>query len=279
MISDDDLALLNRAYARLREQFADLPRDPGTEPACAPAGDGIPTDGSVPTDDLGAVLEETAHRLGDNFPYQHPFYLGQMLKPPHPIAHLAYALAMGINPNNHAHDGGRASSGMEKESVREIGRMIGWEEPLGHLCSGGTVANCEALWVARELAGRSSVVASQQAHYTHSRLSGVLQVPFLSIGVDRIGRMDVDDLEHVLRREPVGTVVATLGTTGLGAVDPLPEILALRKTYGFRVHVDAAYGGYFKLTRTLREETALAFAALADADSIVIDPHKHGLQP
>jgi hypothetical protein len=36
-----------------------------------------------------------------------------MLKPPHPLARAAYALAMGINPNNHALDGGRASSRME----------------------------------------------------------------------------------------------------------------------------------------------------------------------
>ena len=45
-------------------------------------------------------------RLGDNYPYFHPLYAGQMLKPPHPVARAAYALAMTINPNNHARDGG-----------------------------------------------------------------------------------------------------------------------------------------------------------------------------
>ena len=67
-----------------------------------------------------AVLEAVAHRLGDNYPYFHPFYAGQMLKPPHPVARAAYALAMKINPNNHARDGGRASSEMEIEAVAEI---------------------------------------------------------------------------------------------------------------------------------------------------------------
>jgi glutamate/tyrosine decarboxylase-like PLP-dependent enzyme len=75
-------------------------------------------------------------------------------------------------------------------------------------------------------------------------------------------------------------VVATLGTTAIGAVDPLDQILALREKYSFRVHVDAAYGGYFRLIpESLDEPARLAYAAIDQADSIVIDPHKHGLQP
>src|SRR6476659_10962357 len=74
------------------------------------------------------VLETTARRLGDNYPYFHPLYAGQMLKPPHPVARAAYALAMSINPNNHARDGGRASSEMEIEAVAEIAGMFGLTE-------------------------------------------------------------------------------------------------------------------------------------------------------
>jgi glutamate/tyrosine decarboxylase-like PLP-dependent enzyme len=78
----------------------------------------------------------------------------------------------------------------------------------------------------------------------------------------------------------VGTVVVTLGTTAIGAVDPLDEVLALKSRYGFRVHVDGAYGGYFRLiSDTLGEPARRAYAAIREADSIVIDPHKHGLQP
>ena len=92
--------------------------------------------------------------------------------------------------------------------------------------------------------------------------------------------MNFDALETALRKGDVGTVVATLGTTAIGAVDPLDEILSLRERYGFRIHVDAAYGGYFTLISAALDEPARrAFAAIAYADSIVIDPHKHGLQP
>ena len=91
--------------------------------------------------------------------------------------------------------------------------------------------------------------------------------------------MDAEALESTLQQGEIGTVVVTLGTTALGAVDPLSEILDLRKKYNFRIHVDAAYGGYFKLTSNLDEEAAQAFARISEADSIVVDPHKHGLQP
>jgi glutamate/tyrosine decarboxylase-like PLP-dependent enzyme len=91
--------------------------------------------------------------------------------------------------------------------------------------------------------------------------------------------MDVAALESILREGDVSTVVVTLGTTATGAVDPLHKVLALRSAYPFRVHLDAAYGGYFTLVSTLGEEAARAFACVAQADSIVVDPHKHGLQP
>lgn len=228
---------------------------------------------------IAEALCATAERLQDNYPYFHPLYAGQMLKPPHPVARLAYALAMWINPNNHALDGGRATSAMEKEAVAEIAGMFGWKEFLGHLCGGGTMANLEALWVASQTHPGKKILSSEQAHYTHKRISGVLQLDFESVACDVGGRMDVNALGKRAARGDVGTVVATMGTTATGSVDPLAEILDLREKHGFRVHADAAYGGYFVLAGNLGEETTRAFARLGEADSVVIDPHKHGLQP
>jgi glutamate/tyrosine decarboxylase-like PLP-dependent enzyme len=202
-----------------------------------------------------------------------------MLKPPHPVARLAYALAMWINPNNHALDGGRATSAMEKEAVAEIAAMYGWKEFLGHLCGGGTMANLEALWVASQVHPGKKILASSQAHYTHKRISAVLKLEFESMPCDARGRMDMKALTKRVAQGGIGTVVATMGTTATGSVDPLPEILVLREKHGFRVHVDAAYGGYFVLAENLAEDASKAFARIGEADSIVIDPHKHGLQP
>ncbi len=228
---------------------------------------------------MAKVLDEVAERMHDNYPYFHPQYAGQMLKPPHPVARIAYAMSLWINPNNHALDGGRASSAMEKECIVDLGAMCGWENPLGHLTGGGTMANLEALWVAGRLHPERRVIASQQAHYTHSRISEVLGIPFSPVPVSGDGRMDLAAIEELLQHGDVGTVVVTMGNTGLGAVDPLPEILKLREIYDFRIHADAAYGGYFGLASGLADDTAQAYADLIHVDSIVIDPHKHGLQP
>lgn len=143
-----------------------------------------------------AVLMEVAERLQDNFPYHHPCYAGQMLKPPHPIARLAYMLAMWINPNNHALDGGRASSAMEREAVAGLAGLVGWSVHLGHLCSGGTMANLEALWVAGKLNPAKKIAASTQAHYTHQRISEVLQLPFQPVPCDARMKMDLPDWKN-----------------------------------------------------------------------------------
>ena len=235
-LDSDSLLLLSDALARLEQGFVHLPDH------AAGVGDAAA---------LREALLAAAERLRDNYPYFHPQYAGQMLKPPHPVARLAYALAMWINPNNHALDGGRASSAMEKEAVAEIARMFGWDTHLGHLTSGGTMANLEALWIAGELAPGRTVLASSQAHYTHGRISAVLKLPFEAVPADRFGRMDLDALSRRLEAGGVGTVVATLGTTATGAVDPLPGILSLRERHGFRLHVDCAYGGYYTLAGNL----------------------------
>ncbi|MEP0984095.1 aminotransferase class I/II-fold pyridoxal phosphate-dependent enzyme [Ekhidna sp.] len=225
------------------------------------------------------VILAAAERMQNNYPYFHPLFAGQMLKPPHPIAKAAYMMSMWINPNNHAMDGSKASSPMEKEVVTDLAKMFGWSQHLGHLTGGGTMANLEALWVAGNIHPDKTIVASDQAHYTHKRISEVLKLKFSEVATDESGRIEISALEEKLKGGNVGTVVCTMGTTGLGSVDPLKEVLELQEKYSFRIHADAAYGGYFRLLDNLEPETIEKYAHLDSADSIVIDPHKQGLQP
>jgi glutamate/tyrosine decarboxylase-like PLP-dependent enzyme len=236
----------------------------------------------ISDEQFGAAFSDFTARLGDNYPFFHPSYAGQMLKPPHPAAVAGYLTAMLINPNNHALDGGPATARMEKEAVAQLAAMFGLDTHLGHLTTSGTIANLEALWVARELHPGRGIAYSTEAHYTHARMCGVLGVEGIQVPVDGAGRMDVGALDGLLASGRVGTVVATAGTTGLGAIDPVHEVLAVARAHGARVHVDAAYGGFFTLLAGAEDPSGLNEApwrAIAQCDSVVVDPHKHGLQP
>ncbi|RLV04542.1 aspartate aminotransferase family protein [Streptomyces griseocarneus] len=252
------------AWARSYEEYAAHPAMEVGEESCAEA------------------FGELTGRLHGSYPFFHPCYAGQMLKPPHPVAVAGYVAAMLVNSNNHALDGGPATSAMEEEAVGQLASMVGLETSLGHLTSSGTMANLEALFVARESRPARSVAVGADGHYTHARMCHLLGVPVHTVPVDGRGRMDVAALERLLASGDVGTVVATAGTTALGAVDPVHRIVPLARRYGARVHVDAAYGGFFALLADdplTDAATAEALRAVAQCDSVVIDPHKHGLQP
>lgn len=243
--------LLRQALERLNEWRGQWPDD---------ADDGFISGSQA---EWPTILDELATRLRGNYPFHSPYYAGQMLKPPHPVAWAAYALAASINPNNHALDGGPPTSELEKEVVAELGRLFGFESSLGHLTSSGTIANLEALWVASKCHPGKRIAFSKEAHYTHARMCEVLGIPYVA----------VDDIRDAAALPDVGTIVVTMGTTGMGHVEPLAEILPDTRSRGIRIHVDAAYGGFFKLLGGPHWEATSA------VDSLVVDPHKHGLQP
>jgi glutamate/tyrosine decarboxylase-like PLP-dependent enzyme len=223
-----------------------------------------------------------AERVAGQYPFFHPRYAGQMLKPPHPVAAAGYLAAMLVNPNNHALDGGPATSEMERDVVGRLGGMFRLPaQALGHLTSSGTIANLEALWVARELDPERGVLLCEQAHYTHGRVCGLLRIPSATVRADPEGRIDLEAADRELATGRYGTLVLTAGTTGVGAVDRIDEALALRERHGVRLHVDAAYGGFFALLAGAAEPLVpiAPLRAIGQCDSVVVDPHKHGLQP
>jgi glutamate/tyrosine decarboxylase-like PLP-dependent enzyme len=239
----------------------------------------------VSEDALESAFGELFSRLENNYPFFHPRYVGQMLKPPHPAAVASYLAAMLINPNNHALDGGPATAEMEVEAVAQLAAMFGLETHLGHLTSSGTMANLEALFVARLTHPGRAVAFSSEAHYTHARMCDLLGIEGIAVPVDAGGRIDLDRVEALARAGTIGTVVMTTGSTALGAVDRVDEAVSLKDRYGLRVHVDGAYGGFFAMVGRDRQWAAslgidpAPWEAIASCDSVVVDPHKHGLQP
>lgn len=313
----------------------------------------------------------------------------------------AYFAALLYNPNNVAPEASPATTRMERLVGEELCGLVGFPmeqgapPPWAHLCAGGTTANIEALWVARnlkvlplalreaargdralapalalpagdrgeelgalatwpllnlpvdqllalparaaaacklplpEVRGRLEahslqalgwvelarrcladlpppvVVAAGSSHYSLAKAAALLGLgarQLLCVPVDEDGRLELTALEETLRRcreerRAVLAVVATLGSTEEGAVDPLEGVLALRdrlrrEGMEFLVHVDAAWGAYFaSLLRAppgerpgpailpLSRYVQAQLAQLGRADTVTVDPHKTGYLP
>ena len=228
-----------------------------------------------------AAWAEFTERMAANYPFHHPRYAGQMLKPPHPVAIAAYTAAMHVNPNNHALDGGPATSAMEVEVMAWLTEMFGFPEEVArppHVV-GDDREPRGAVGRARVAPGQG-VVHGANAHYTHSRMCAVLGMR----GVRGAVRTSTAGSTWTSSRGCARPARSAWSSSpparpGPGTVDDIARAVALRERYGVRVHVDAAYGGFFTLLARDGLVPGAPFLAIAGADSVVVDPHKHGLQP
>ncbi len=243
------------------------------------------------------ILEDFLKRLEKQPPYFSPRYAAQMLKDPSLPAILGYLATMLTNPNNHAYEGGPVTTEMELDVVDDLLRLCGYRKGWGHLCSGGSLANLEAMWAVREIWQQKTrkpgqVLFSDASHYSWKRICGILRVDaWHEVRSTPDFRIDLDHLVKCLKKEKTMMVVANIGTTGCGAVDDLEALLELRNKYGFHLHADAAYGGYARsilfnrshkyrpyeqVKEVLRKDVYGGLKNVERTDSITIDPHKHG---
>lgn len=243
------------------------------------------------------TLDQFLKRLEEQPPFFSPRYSAQMLKDPTLSSVLGYLAVILTNPNNHAYEGGPVTTQMEMEVVGDLQKLCGFEKGWGHLCSGGSLANTEAMWAVRDTYSRKhkkqgQVLFSKMSHYSWKRICSILMIQrYSEIPVDAQFRIDLNQLETALKKNPTMMVVANIGTTGCGAVDHVEEILELKKKYKFHLHLDAAYGGYTrsvlldeengvqeynKVETILKKDVYQSLLSIKDADSVTIDPHKQG---
>jgi aromatic-L-amino-acid decarboxylase len=222
----------------------------------------------------------------------HPLYLGLVNSSPFPAAALADLLVSSVNNNGGAFHQSPAMSAAEHEVMRVFARLFGFgEHPSGMLLPGGTFATMQALALARarhfpdwQEHGPVAVeepplmYTSHAGHFSVQRSAAALGLGRCgAVEIESTGRgqLDVRALEDRIERDrreggrPFA-VVATVGTTGTGAIDPLAPIADLCRRHHLWLHVDACYGGAAMLLEELRER----FEGIERADSIAVDPHK-----
>jgi len=153
----------------------------------------------------------------------------------------------------------------------------------GLLLSGGSTANFTGIVTARvaQLGDNFTNGVMYVTSHTHhsaakaARFAGFRSDQIVSVDVDDELRMDVDVLlahiasDRASDREPF-LIIGSAGTTDTGTVDPLEELADIAAAEGMWFHVDAAYGGFFQLTK--RGKSTLS--GIKRADTIALDPHK-----
>ena len=175
---------------------------------------------------------------------------------------------------------------MENELIRWMCAVFGYPETaIGNLTSGGSIANLIALTSARDkhqVKGskieKSVIYLSKQTHHCiHKaiRIIGLEDIIIRYVKIDTQSKMITKDLNnHITRDISLGLfpflVVASAGATDTGAIDPLNDIAKICKTNNLWFHIDAAYGGFFKLL----DHKSQCFKGIELSDSLVVDPHK-----
>lgn len=201
-----------------------------------------------------------------------------------PSAAVGDYLAALTNPYASVYGASPGAVQIENSVVAWLIEMIGYPAGAwGTLQSGGSLATLTAVVAARETRppaewGRGVIYLTDECHLAIRKalhIAGVGHLPVRTVAVDDQLRMSVADLEaRVAEDRKQGLqpwlVFASAGTVNTGAVDPLDEIAAAAHRAGLWLHVDAAYGGFFILTDRARAR----LAAMARADSVVLDPHK-----
>lgn len=175
---------------------------------------------------------------------------------------------------------------MENSLIRWVASLMGYPaDCVGNLSSGGSIANLSAIVAARdhqkitsEKVKRAVIYVSSQAHHCilkAIRISGLTECVIRIIPLDENYRMKTDALEAAIVEDLKQNlipflVIASAGTTDVGAIDPLETIGQIAKKHDLWYHIDAAYGGFFILT----EQGKKLFKGIELSDSVVMDPHK-----
>ncbi len=175
---------------------------------------------------------------------------------------------------------------VENMLIRWMCRLMGYQDTaFGNLTSGGSVANLIALVTAREVHGikardfeRCVIYLTQQSHHSIIKaiqISGLSEAQLRYITLDENLKLSSTHLEEAIIEDIKNGLIpfyinASFGTTNTGAIDPLKSIATIAEKYKLWFHVDAAYGGFFKLVGKLDSK----FEGIKEADSITLDPHK-----
>lgn len=220
------------------------------------------------------IIRELKETRTKDFTFTSSRILGSMCTTPHPLAQQAAALYMETNMGDP-----ELFLGTKKLEKRVLGMIADLlHAPLnygGLFLSGGTESNLTALYIARSLSHKKEIIIPQSAHFSLQKAASILQLKLRSVSTKKY-QMDIRKIPELVTKNTAG-VVAVAGTTGLGIIDPIPDIADFCQDEKLFFHVDAAFGGYLIPFLQKQGYTLPHFDfSLTGVSSISLDPHKMG---
>ena len=241
-----------------------------------------------PAPEAGMPIERILERLGPavakSFNTAGPGYLAFIPGGGIVSAALADFIACSVNRYVGVNAAAPVLARIEALTVEWLAQMMGYPASAGGvLTTGGSLSNLIAIVTARraklpERFLEGVLYVSEECHASvakAARIAGFPESSIRQIAVDARYRLVPTELEAAIERD-LGRglkpflVVPSVGTTNTGAIDPLPEILAIARRHDLWVHADAAYGGFFRLV----PDGDRLMPGLESCDSITLDPHK-----
>lgn len=227
--------------------------------------------------DLGAASEPgTYHLSGGHMSYvpNAGLYSGA----------AARFLAAGLNRYTGVAAAAPGLTAIEHGVTRWITGLFDYpESAAGVLLSGGSMANFTGIVAARTAVlsddfTKGVMYVTPHTHHSvakSARLAGFRDDQIRDIPIDADLRMRPDVLAQTIRADRAAgfepfLVVGSAGSTDTGSIDPLDGLAEVTSKQGLWLHVDGAYGGFFRLT----ERGTAALEGIDRADSIALDPHK-----
>jgi glutamate/tyrosine decarboxylase-like PLP-dependent enzyme len=279
----DRLAAVPRGRVTVAERASDVRDTLG-------ARNRLPETGTDPAD----LLRKATSLLFEHSLFNgHPKFFGYITSSPAPIGMLGDLLAAAVNANVGGWNLSPMATEIELQTVRWIAELIGYPVDCGGMMvSGGNMANMLGYFAARAAKTpwdvrthgvaakpvRLRVYASSETHTWVQKatdMSGLGTDAVRWIPTDAAQRMDVEALVRQIDEDraqgdvPV-MVVGTAGTVSTGAIDPLRAIARVCREGNIWFHVDGAYGGFAAALPDAPDD----LTALAEADSVAVDPHK-----
>ena len=241
----------------------------------------MPEEDGNSEEDLFSDIESL---LNNSFNPVHPGSLAHLDPPPLIFSILGDLISAGLNNNLLAYELSPSVTLLEESLCKWFAKKIGFNDFSGGIAaSGGTLSNLNALIAARNNAGLGSepnsvLLVSEDAHSSFVkciRVMGLDTRNLVRIKTDNQGRMDINDLRNSLDKcsienKKIFAIVATLGTTVRGAIDPIKEISEICKQRNIWLHIDGSIGGIFAITSIPIE----GLNNINQANSITINPQK-----